>query len=293
MEYRMRVKYWDGAAFFWSATPAFSKVSKISWTPTVARDYTVYIYGREIGMDANYSVYKEIPYTVLTTAHAGPLGIELGTAGDYTILTNIGIANAGPTSIQGNIGTTPALQNSITGFSETMDASNSFAKSILVTGKVFAAGMAAPTPAKLTAAFHEMAVALDDAAGRTSPDFTDVGSGIIGNTILLPGLYNWTTSLAITDDITLNGGPYDIWILQVAGNLNLASAKTITLTGGAQANNVFWQVMGTTTLVENSNFQGIILAKQQIVLQDGATLTGRAFSQHGAISLNASTVNQP
>ena len=64
-----------------------------------------------------------------------------------------------------------------------------------------------------------MGTAYVDAAGRTPPDFTEVGAGEIGGLTLPGGLYKWGTDLLISTDVTLQGGPDDVWIFQVAGNL--------------------------------------------------------------------------
>jgi len=72
----------------------------------------------------------------------------------------------------------------------------------------------------------------------------------------------------------------------------MASGATIHLSGGAQAKNIFWQVAGQTVLGTTSDFKGVILCKTQIVLNTGATLTGRALAQT-AVTLDANAVTQP
>ena len=66
---------------------------------------------------------------------------------------------------------------------------------------------------------------------------------------LAPGLYKFTTTALITGaDVTLTGGPNDVWIFQCSQDLQLASGVKVILAGGAQANNVFWQV-GTSAVL--------------------------------------------
>ncbi|MDQ6881380.1 MAG: ice-binding family protein [Pseudomonadota bacterium] len=100
----------------------------------------------------------------------------------------------------------------------------------------------------LTTAVLDMEAAYLDAEGRTSPDFTELGAGEIGGMTLAPGLYKWGTPLLISTDVTLSGGPDDVWIFQVAGTFNQANGKQVTLAGGAQAKNIFWQVAGAVTI---------------------------------------------
>ncbi|HZY39912.1 MAG TPA: ice-binding family protein, partial [Mucilaginibacter sp.] len=57
--------------------------------------------------------------------------VNLGTAGNFTILTETGISTTGVTSITGNIGVSPISSTAITGFGLIKDASNQFSKSSL------------------------------------------------------------------------------------------------------------------------------------------------------------------
>ena len=66
----------------------------------------------------------------------------------------------------------------------------------------------------------------------------------------------------------------------------------ITLSGGAQAKNIFWQVSGQTTLGTAVDFKGIILSQTLISLNTGAVMNGRALAQT-AVTLNANAVTKP
>ena len=82
-------------------------------------------------------------------ATASPAAVNLGSAGDFVILAKAGVTTVGVTSIVGDIGVSPTAAISITGFSLILDSSNTFSTSALVSGKVYAADYAAPTPSKL------------------------------------------------------------------------------------------------------------------------------------------------
>src|SRR5690606_7138313 len=112
-----------------------------------------------------------------------------------------------------------------------------------VAGKVYAADYAAPTPANLTTAIGAMQTAFTDAAGR-APDVIELGAGAIGGMTLPAGVYKWSSGLLIATDLVLTGNAKDVWIFQVAQDLTLSSGAAIALKGGAQAENVFWQVSG-------------------------------------------------
>jgi hypothetical protein len=161
-----------------------------------------------------------------------------------------------------------------------------------VTGQVRAADYDAPTPANMTTAVLDMQTAYTDAAGRTLPDFTELGAGDIDGLTMGPGLYKWGTGVSFANGVTLDGGANAVWILQIAQNLTVGNGATVTLSGGAQAQNVFWQVAGAATLGTTSAFEGIILSQTGIVFNTGATITGRALAQT-AVTLNGTAVVQP
>lgn len=217
-----------------------------------------------------------------------PAGVNLGTAGNYVILSKTGISTTGTTRITGNIGVSPIAATAITGFGLVLDSTGAFSRSSLVTGKAYAANYAVPTPAQLTAAVGAMQTAYTNAAGRAA-GVTQLGAGSIGGLTLAPGVYKWTTGVRIPTDVTLSGNKNAVWIFQISGNLNISSAKRVILAGGAQAQNVYWQVAGTTTLGTNSTFNGNILDKKNIAVQTGAVLNGRALAQT-AVTLDANTV---
>lgn len=136
-----------------------------------------------------------------------------------------------------------------------------------------------------------MQTAYTTAAGRTPPDYTELGTGIIGGLTLAPGLYTWSSSVTIPTDVTISGNATDVWIFQIAGNLSISSAKNIILAGGAQAKNIFWQVAGQVTIGTTAHFEGIILCKTAIVMQTGSSMNGRALAQT-MVTLDNSTIVQ-
>jgi len=233
--------------------------------------------------------------TVMTTVRAnatnGPSRVNLRTAGQYVILAKSGISTTGTTAIVGNIGVSPIAATAITGFALVMDATNTFSRSPLVTGKVWAADYAPPTPANLTTAVLDMQTAYTDAAGRTLPDFTELGAGKINGMTLVPGLYKWSTGVSIPIAVTLKGNLNSVWIFQIAQNLTVGNGAIVTLSGGAQARNIFWQVAGQATLGTTSRFKGIILSKTLIAFKTGSKITGRALAQT-AVTLDATAVNR-
>jgi hypothetical protein len=160
-----------------------------------------------------------------------------------------------------------------------------------VTGSVFAADYAPPTPFNLTGSVADMQLAFTDASGR-APDVTELGAGNIGGLTLVPGVYKWGTGLLIPTDLTLTGTATDVWIFQVAQDLNLSNATNVVLSGGALPKNVFWQVTGLVAVGTTAHMQGNILCATSITLGTGATLDGRLLAQT-AVVLDTNTVVEP
>jgi hypothetical protein len=231
-------------------------------------------------------------FTTSALETVSPAPITLGTAGDFVLLAKSGISTTGATAIVGDLGISPAATSYLTGFSETLDASTQFATSSLVTGKLYAANMAPPTPANLTTAISDMEAAFTDAAGRTLPAFTELGAGDVSGLTIVPGLYKWSTGLLITTGVTLSGSATDVWIFQIAQDLTVSSGAMITLSGGALVKNIFWQVSGQATLETTADFKGIVLCQTAIVMRTGAVFHGRALAQT-AITLDANAVTKP
>ena len=167
-----------------------------------------------------------------------------------------------------------------------------------VNGVIYTVDAAGPVPcrviypSRLTTAVRNMESAYTNAAGRTNPNYLNLGAGNIGGMTLAPGLYKWTTGVTIPTNVTLSGGPNAVWIFQVAGTLTMASSVRITLSGGAQAKNIFWQVAGAATLGTYSHFEGNILGQTGINMQTGGSINGRLLAQT-AVTLQKNTVVKP
>ena len=226
----------------------------------------------------------------LTTANIaaaqGPSPVDLRSAGHFAILSKTGVTDVYASAIVGDVGTSP-----ITGAAVLLTCGE-------VSGNIYTVDVAGPLPCaitdatSLTTAVADMGFAYEDAAGRIGPDFTELGAGEIGGLTLAPGLYKWGTGVLITTDVTLAGGPNDVWIFQVAGTLNQANATRVTLADGARPENIIWQVAGAVTLGTTAHFEGVVLAKTMIAVNTGASVNGRLLAQT-AVTLQMNAVTQP
>jgi hypothetical protein len=220
----------------------------------------------------------------------GPAPVLLGTSGEFVVLAKSAITNAPTSKVTGDLGLSPAAASYVTGF--VLTKAGTKWTSPEVTGKILAADNDPPTPSNLTTAVDNMQAAYTDAAGRPTPTFLNLGSGAIGGMTLTPGLYKWTSTVTIPTDVVIAGAPNAVWIFQITGDLKMSAAKAMTLSGGAQAKNIFWQVAGFVELGAGAHAEGVILSKTAIKLITGASINGRLLSQT-AVSIAGSTVTMP
>ena len=211
--------------------------------------------------------------------------VALGVAGTFAILSQTGVTDVPSSAVTGNVGSSP-----ITGAAILLTCPE-------VTGTIFSVDAAGPAckvtdSTLLTSAVGDMGIAYTDAAGRVNPDFVNLGAGEIGGRTLVPGLYKWSTDVSISNDVRLSGGPNDVFVFQVSGNIDQAPAKNVTLVGGVQAKNVFWQTAGAVTLGTTAHFEGTILSKTMIAMNTGASINGRLLAQT-AVTLQSNTVTEP
>ena len=154
---------------------------------------------------------------------AGPAPIDLKSCAPFTILAGSTVT-AGPGLIHGDVGLDPGSEQGIPpaqvlGTIHVDDSISSQAK------------------LDLTDAFNNASPAL-------LPGGIDVGDGELGGRTLVPGIYQSAPgSYGITlENLTLKGGPDDVWIFQMATTLTVEVGRQVILADGARAKNIFWQV---------------------------------------------------
>ena len=218
---------------------------------------------------------------------AGPAPVNLLSTANFTILAGAAITTTGGGIINGDIGASP-----IAGSAIGIPCSQ-------VNGTIYAVDASGPpcaviNPALLTQAKNDLTTAYNDAAGRTIPTATNPGGGNLGGLSLAPGLYKITTTTLITgSDLTLAGGPNDVWIFQCGQDLQLGSGIKVILTGGAQAGNIYWQVGTSAVLGTFSSFNGTILASQAITMMTSSTMNGRALAFSAGVTFNGTGAALP
>ncbi len=229
---------------------------------------------RALSLVAGMALMLAIGAMGASTANAvGPTTVGLRTADSFAVLAGSGITNTGPTTINGDVGSFPTTTQ--TGFA-----------SVTLTGTNHAGdGVTQGAKTDLTTAYN-------DAAGRTP--VTTVPTEL-GGTTLAAGVYNAASgTFGLTGTVTLNGGgdATSVFIFQMASTLTTATGSMVSLTGGAQSCNVFWQVGSSATLGGSTTFRGNILALTSITLVTAATVDGRVLARNGAVTLDTNTITR-
>src|ERR1035438_9563348 len=235
--------------------------------------------------------FMAAPRTLLA---AGPAPVDLGSAAHFTILAGATITTTGGGVINGDVGARP-----ITGAAIHLTQAQ-------VNGTIYAVDAAGPAgsviaPALLTKAKGDLTTAFNDAAGRLpaptgsflNPELVP-GSGNFGGMTLVPGLYKFTgTASASGSDVTLTGGPDDVWIFQIAADLQVGTSVHVVLAGGAQARNIFWQVGTSAVIGTFAVFKGTIIASQAITMNTTSAMDGRALAFTAGVTFNGNVGELP
>jgi hypothetical protein len=254
---------------------ASSDVATFTPTNPLALD-TLYTASITTGAEdlAGDPLASDYVWTFTTSATACQAAVPLGTACMFGILAATpAVANSGPSDVTGDIGIWPA--SAITGFPPGT-----------LTGTEYAGDTVAQTAqGDLTTAYNYAAAAPGGA----------ILTADIGGQTLAPGVYKTTSaqpSLGITGNLTLSGD--GVYIFQIVSTLTTAANNSqVILSGGATAQDVFWQVGSSATLGTTTTFEGIIMAQASVSLDTGAILNGSALARTGSITLLSNPVNVP
>ncbi len=110
------------------------------------------------------------------------------------------------------------------------------------------------------------------------------------------GVYQTSGAGSIAGSLSLNGTANDLFIFKINGAFSTSVGSTITLTGGAQASNVYWVAIsaGAMSIATTNQMKGTFIARDGAALiANGSTLEGRLLSNVGAVSTDANTVSIP
>jgi hypothetical protein len=140
-------------------------------------------------------------------------------------------------------------------------------------------------------AYADLEAAYSNAEGR--PAGTPMIGNISGETFG-PGVHTSAGAVSTTagtagvpTDITIDaqGHPDAVFIFQVKAALGFGANTTINLINGAQAKNVFWQVVGAGDIGAGCAFVGTLMANGAISSGEATVVNGRLLTKTGAIAM--------
>src|SRR6476646_4097625 len=170
-------------------------------------------------------------------AFAAGTAPSLGTASTFGVLASSAITAASASTVNGDLGISPG---------------------VAITGPITVSGAKHVADATADAAHADATTTYNALRSETCDTIT---SNLGGNT-LTPGVYCSGSSMSLIGTLTLNGE--GVYIFQIGSTLTTATDSKIILTGGATADNVFWQVGSSATLGTATSFAGTIIAQASI-----------------------------
>lgn len=239
-----------------------------------------------------------------------PADLFLGTANTFSVFGGgAGITNSGTlTKIVGDIGTT-GIPGMITGFHDPVNVYTETGANIgEVTGSVYTAP---PLPGTLTSYAVSFAVGADALIIYNKlvaiTGGTDPGASQLGGKTLSPGVYKSDSGafLLTGADLTLDGkgNPDSIFVFQMASSLTVGAPgapRSVILTNGAQAKNVFWQVGSAATIngAGGGTFVGTLISKAGATISTAGNTTitkinGRIIGLFASVTMVNTVFNDP
>lgn len=226
-------------------------------------------------LDTRALLNEILPLMVGAPVSSSPLSLMdslMGVSKNFAVLASSTITNTGNTVITGDLGLSPGT--SVTGFPPgTVSGTQHINDAAAAQGQV-----------DLSAAYALLAalVPTQDLSGQD-----------LGGLTLLPGIYNFSSSAALTGVLTLDaaGDANAHWVFKIGSTLTTATSSSVVLINGGQADNVAFQVGSSATLGVSSAFKGSILAQASITADGGAGATSnRLLARTAAVTFAAITL---
>ena len=220
--------------------------------------------------DSRRWFYNASPALAQTPGNAASFAVVAGSAvnvnGTGSVINgNVGVSpGSSITGLPANGTVTPPFQGNATTFvpSSIADAAQAAAGALFLDLSTYAC----------------VGTACTEAVDMSNVNFGPGAHDFVAGTVILPAGTN----------MTLTGTSTDIFIFRAKSDLTTFAGSTVTLVGGVDACNVYWQIPTQATLandVLNSPFVGTVVAGTTVALNAGANLVGRALALTAAVTM--------
>ncbi len=229
----------------------------------------------QFGINSRQAVLNSpvITPTVDCSPASTNVACSLDTTSNFSALANSVISNNGTTELVGDLGLYPGT--TINGFPPgSVSGSQHLGDSTALTAQydlmnlancLLAQTCTVPTPGDLT-----------------------------GQVLTTPGVYCSDSSIVNNGDLTLGGGATAVYIFIARSSLTMGNGSRVIFSNdGTKASNVFWLVGSSASIGQGAIFKGTIVANNDINFGSGATVSGRALTETGAINLVNNTITLP
>ena len=203
----------------------------------------------------------------------------IGSAETYGIMATAAITNTGNTVINGDVSLDPGT--SLTGFppgeiNGVLNVNNT---------------ESAQARADLLVGYNYF---------KALPPGTNISAGADLGALypngIAPGTYTSGSTMLVSSPLVLDAGGDEnaMWVFQIGSSLT--TGADITLTGGANVNNIFWVPTEDATIGVGTIFHGTIVSGRDVTAITGAVINGRILAgaiTAGTIALDNNTVNVP
>lgn len=260
-----------------SFTPSSNLQASTDYIATISTGVT------DLSGNALTSGAKPNPWVFTTGTGLAPGAVALGSASTFGIMATKAVTAASASVINGDVSLEPGT--SITGFPPAVIN-----------------GARHVNDTVSHQAINDLLAAYNYAKGLACA--TNVGTADLGGppyvypTGIPPGVYCSGSTMLVGTHIVLDAGgdANAVWVFQIGSSLT--TGADVTLTGGAQAKNVFWVPTVDATIGSGTTFNGTLVTGRDANSEGSATINGRILAgaiTAGTIALNGppSTINVP
>jgi hypothetical protein len=265
-----------------SGSGTFNSGSSVTVSATTNNGYVFSNWtenGIPVSVNASYTFTISGNRTLEANFASSGNGNLLGSASTFGIMATSAITSTGPSTINGDVSLDPGT--SMTGFPPGK-----------VNGSIHVNDLvSAQARADLLVAYNYF---------KNLPPGTTISAGAdLGALYPLgipPGTYTSGSTMLVSTPLVLDakGDPNAVWVFQIGSSLT--TGASISLTNGAQAQNVYWVSTSDATIGVGTIFYGTIVSGRDVTAVTGATIYGRILAgaiTAGTIALQTAIINVP